>query len=209
MKLSPTLLTLAAVTTSLTLSAQAAEPQTTGTVDVKTGQTALAIDNTFLAALDASDVAFTKVTPGKVVLPKGELRFPIVGGTIDLAKLTSEVVHSGGVNFAKESTSVTVMDLILVLPTTGAVTTPVLTGVVVVNGESLGRVELFDVVTTLTAPISVPGNKKIVIKDADVNLTQDGADALNAAFSPVVPVFTTDTVVGKVSVSATVVKGSL
>src|SRR5687768_10468035 len=104
MKLTHSILTVADVIGSLTLSMHAAPPApvNSGTVDVKNGQTALAIDSTFLAALDAADVAVEKITPGKIVLPKGELRFPIVGGTIDLAKLTSELVHSGGVNFSKE-----------------------------------------------------------------------------------------------------------
>lgn len=208
MKLTHSLLTVAVVG-SLSLSTHAAPPVSTGTVDVKSGQTALAIDSTFFASLEAAGVSVAKITPGKVVLPKGELRFPIVAGTIDLAKLTSEVVHSGGVNFSTESTSVSVMDLVLNVPTTGASATTVLTGVVVVNGESLGRVELFDVVTDLTAPLEVQGNKKLDLKNIEVNLTQAGADALNAAFSPEVDVFTTDTVVGEVSLSVTVVKGSL
>lgn len=208
MKLIRTLF-VAAIASSLAISAQAAkpEPQTSGTVDVKTGQTAIRLDSTFDGALQAGGIAVAKIIPGKVVTGKGELRFPITGGAIDLVTLNTEISHSGGVNFSKDDVSVSLVDLVISIPATGSEAGAVVSGIVVVNGSSLGRVDLFGLDATLTAPLEVPNNKKIVVKDVDLTLTQAGADALNAAFE--VDVFTSTTVVGSATVSATVVKGSL
>lgn len=208
MKLIRTLF-VAAVASTLAISAQAAkpEPQSTGTVDVKTGQTAIRLDSTFAGALQAGEIAVAKIIPGKVVTGKGELRFPITGGAIDLETLNTEISHSGGVNFSKGEVSVSIVDLVISIPAEGSEASAVVTGIVVVDGSSLGRVELFGIDATLTAPLEVPNNKKIVVKDVDLTLTQTGADALNAAFE--VDVFTSSTVVGSATVSATVVKGSL
>lgn len=199
----------AAIASTLAISAQAAkpEPQASGTVDVKTGQTAIQLNSTFSGALEVSEVAVAKIIPGKVVSPKGELRFPVTGGAIDLATLTSEIIHSGGVNFSKGDVSVSAVDLIIRIPATGSEASSAVSAIVVVNGTSLGRVDLFGIDAVLTAPLEVPNNKKIVLKDVDLTLTQTGADALNAAFG--VDVFNTTSVVGTATVSATVVKGSL
>ena len=199
----------AAIASTLAISAQAAksEPQTTGTVDVKTGQTAIRLDSAFSGALQVSEVVASKIIPGKVVTGKNELRFPVTGGAIDLVTLTSEIIHSGGVNFSKGEVSVSALDLIISIPTAGSESPAVVSAIVVVNGNSLGRVDLFSIEATLTAPLEVPNNKKIVVKDVDLTLTQAGADALNSAFE--LNVFTTSTVVGTATVSATVVKGSL
>ena len=208
MKLIRSLFAVAAVAASLTLSVHAAPPAPeTGTVDVKTGQTAIKLDQVFTTALTAGEIAVAKISPGKTVLPKGELRFPIAGGAIDLATLVSEVIHSGGVNFSKGDVSVSVVDLIVSIP--GGEVTPGISAVVVVNGQSLGRVALFDIEATLTAPLELPKNKKIVVKDVSVTLTEAGATALNEAFGFEVPVFTSETVVGTATISATVEKNLL
>ncbi len=204
-----TILTITAIVSTLNLSTHAAPPapQNSGTVDVKTGQTSISISSNFLTGLQVAQVEIAKVIPGKVILSKGELRFPIAGGAIDLTTLRSEVIHSGGVNFSSETDSVTAQDFILTIPPVGSSEAPVISAIVVVNGLSGGRFPLFNVDLALTAPLVLPKNKKIVVEDADLTLTLEGVVALNTAFG--VSIFNSATVVGSATVSATVVKGSL
>ncbi len=175
---------------------------TTGTMDIKTGTSSLTLDSQFASALDAAQFAFKKIIPGRMKSHKGELNFPISGGAFDLTDLHGEIIHSGGFTLVGGLNEVSISDIIITTPaSTDTITLPTLSGLVTVNGVFQGRINLFTLTLPgITAPLMLPHNKKIVLKDISLKLTADGATALNNAFSTTS--FTSDTVAGTVSVNA-------
>jgi hypothetical protein len=174
----------------------------TGTADIKTGTSSLTLDSQFSSALETAQFAFKKIIPGRMKPHKGELNFPITGGAFDLTDLHSEIIHSGGFSLVDGMNAVSISDIIITTPAiTDTTTLPTLSALLTVNGVFQGRVNLFTLdLTGVTAPQTLPHNKKIVLKDILLKLTADGATALNNAFA--VTSFTSDTVVGSVSVNA-------
>lgn len=196
---------------SVTVSAAPPAPRNTGTVDVKTGATSLTLSQEFKTALTGAEIKLQKVIPGRIVSGRGLLNFPISGGAVDLATTEGEVTHTGGVAFVKGEAKISVTDLVISTPeATDDTTLPTLSALVVINGAFQGRVNLcsLDISSAgLTAPLTLPKNGKVVLKNVSLKLTVDGANALNTAFTT--DAFTADTVIGTATVNAITVKGSL
>ncbi len=177
-------------------------PVSSGTVDVKTGNTALTLDQQFVTTLNTAAISLKKVIPGKIKPGKGELNFPVSGGAFDLADTKSEIVHGGGITFVANGVTVAISELILTSPaSTDTTTTPGISALITVNGALSGRVDLMAVdFSSITAPFTLPRNKTVVLSNLPLKLTADGATALNTAFSTTV--FTPDMVVGTATVKA-------
>ena len=197
-------LTLIGVAVALNLPSEANPhtPITSGTLNVKTGSTSISLDPQFASALTTSEFSFEKVIPGRIKHGKGELNFPIVGGAFDLADLHSEIMSTGGFSLTQGTATVAISDLVVTTPAaTDTSTIPTLSALITVNGVFQGRVDLFSIdLTGITAPYTLPPNKKVVLRDLPLKLTADGATALNTAFATTS--FTADTTAGTVTVNA-------
>lgn len=196
------------------------------TADVKTGTVVITLNDTLTDALDVAEIAFRKAQPARIKAGKGELTYVVSGGAIDLSTGKSEIVASGGITLAKEVPpapmepnavkvpkqfkTATILDPIVDLSELNA-ETPVkkISATIVVNGASLGRMDVFTIDgTVFTGPgVALPKNKKISVKDLTLKLTVDAATALNEALG--VPVFTGDTEIGTVDLNLTAASSNL
>jgi hypothetical protein len=162
------------------------------TAGIRAGATTVTPAASFLSAATSLGV---EVAP----LKGRALRFPITGGTSDLANARGEIFHSGGISLTAGSTVVQLRDF-----TIDTTSTPVLTGMVVANGSVVGRIPLFKVgLPALSLPLT-PKKQRLQIPGATLTLTATAATALNGAFG--VTAFTEDFAIGTADVVANGVK---
>lgn len=158
---------LAAVLT-LTASLEAAP-----TVQPVNGSTSVALSDDFIGALGA--LGLTPGTVGQGSLRGTIARFPISGGAIDVGTLAAEIGHDGGLSLSTADVEVQLFNFII--DTTGP--TPVLPGLVVVNGDFLGRLPLFDLELTKAPTQRL---RFLILNDVNVTLSATAAAALNGVF---------------------------
>jgi len=206
------LLSTLVLSAALTLPALAGDPAPE-TKDVKTGTSTITFSSEVAELLNTAGIIFQKAQPARINPGKGALTYVASGGSVDLVDAKTEIIHSGGITLAKEIVNpslqggskepkqyktATLLDPIIVQPESGAAA--VLSAVIVVNGDSQGRVNVFNIAGgILTSPVSVPNNLKLSINDKDLALTAEAAAALNAALE--VTAFQADQVVGSVDIS--------
>jgi len=144
---------------------------------VESGETTVALSSGFLSALQSLGI-----TPGVVAptqLNGTTVNFPINGGAIDLVSNFGNIGHSGGLTLSNGSTVVGIQNF--TIDTTGS--SPVITGLVLVNGAVAGRITLFDLsIPRPDLPIRL--YNKVLINLPLVGVTLDGAaaQALNSVF---------------------------
>lgn len=139
------------------------------------GNTRVTPSTDLINALGSLGVELGKVKPGKLT-NKGIAIFPITGGAMDLDSGKSEIIHSGGLSLTAGETRVVLNNFII--DTTG--TSPVLTGTVIVTGELVGRLVLFDV--DLSKATIRQKRKLLDITNAELSLNAGAAAALNGIF---------------------------
>jgi hypothetical protein len=213
------------LTAALTLPALAGDAERV-TADIKTGTTVITLNDAVATGLDTADVIFKKAQPARINPGKGALTFVASGGAIDLGNARTEIIHSGGITLAKEIVppliapsapkapteykTATILDPIIELSESGAVD-PVakITAIVVVNGVSQGRVDVFNIEGTVFSgvPVIVPKNKKVTALDLSLTLTTEAATALNAALG--VDVFSDATEVGTAKIDVKLASSNL
>ncbi|HWQ32417.1 MAG TPA: hypothetical protein VNQ79_06000 [Blastocatellia bacterium] len=143
-----------------------------------TGRTSVVLSSDFLTAASALGIAPGAITEGSV--RSGIASFPITGGVIDLASAKGEINHSGGLSLTRGGTQVQLLSFNI--DTTGAAA--VLTGLVVVNGNVLGRVPLFNLgLPALALPLRPEPGNVLFIPGVRVTLTAEAAGALNTVFN--------------------------
>jgi hypothetical protein len=160
----------------LMMTAISAYAQKTETINY--GLTAVKLSDTFTSALQSLNITAGTVEPTRI--RDGVAGFPVVGGAIDLDTAEANVLHSGGLTLSAGDTKVLLESF--VIDTTGS--SPVLTGLVVVNGKLVGRLTLFNLVlpSGLTLPLSAD-HGVLQLKGVGVNLSSSAAAALNKVFS--------------------------
>ncbi|HET6407860.1 MAG TPA: hypothetical protein VFG14_08255 [Chthoniobacteraceae bacterium] len=206
------LLTTLALATVLALPAVAVD-EVQETKDIKTGTTTITFDAAIATALDTANVFFQKAQPARINAGKGTVTYVASGGFLDLADAKAEIIHSGGITLAQEIVAVearapkapkqyktvTLLDPIITQATSGG--PAVVSAVVVINGDSQGRVNVFNIAAGIaTTPVEIPNNQKLTVSGASLTLTAEAATALNTAFG-LVDVFTADQVVGEADVN--------
>lgn len=145
------------------------------------GVTSVTLSGTFVDALTS-----LSVTPGTVApteLERGKASFPVIGGALDLATAKGNILHSGGLTLNAGDTHVALQSFII-----DTTATPVITGIVSVNGTLVGRIPLFDI--TLPAGFSVPLNPEgwvLQLKGVGLTLDPAAASALSGVFKTTVP----------------------
>lgn len=153
--------------------------QQTKTLDE--GVTSVTLSSAFVDALTS-----LSVTPGTVApteLEHGRVSFPVIGGALDLATAKGNILHSGGLTLNAGDNHVALQSFII-----DTTATPVITGLVSVNGMLVGRIPLFDI--TLPPGFSVPLSPDgWVLQLKGVGLTLDPVAAmdLSGVFKTTVP----------------------
>ena len=163
------------IVASLTIAATHVQAQENRTVEG--GRTTVYLSAGFVSALGSLGVTPGTVSPTK--LRDGKVDFPITGGAIDLHSAFGQIVHSGGLTLTDGKTEVALQSFII--DTTG--TSPVITGLVAVDGKQLGRLTLFDLI--LPEGFATPLKAEfgfLALKDIGVTLDKTAAGALNSVF---------------------------
>lgn len=187
------ILGLAVAALLLTLSTPVfAEP----TVQVAGGGTVVVLSTELVAALTSLSVTPDRIKPAK--LKRGVAGFPILAGAIDLEDLRGDIFHSGGLSLTSATTTVELRNFVI-----DTLDGTVLTGLVSVNGDLVGRLPLFDLDLT-EAPVI--NGRRIVIDAVEVTLTAGAAAALNDAFD--VSAFAAGLLIGEATVGTRAVPGT-
>jgi hypothetical protein len=158
------------------------------------GLTSVQLSEDLLGALETLSITPATIAPG--ALSEGVVRFPISGGGLDQATLAGDVFHVGGLSLSNADGTTTVELFNFVIDTIGE--QPVLTGLVAVNGDLVGRIPLFNL-SLATAQVDA-ALFSTTIQNVTSSLTLEAADALNAAFG--VTAFVEGVNVGVAAVSA-------
>lgn len=147
-------------------------------VNLGGGQTRVFLSNDFVGALGALNLSAGAI--GNGFLLGGVAGFPIVGGVLDLQNAKGEINHSGGLFLATRTTRVELSSFNI--ETSGAA--PILTGLVTVNGDFVGRIPLFRLeLPALTLPIQPQAFGTVFIPGVKVTLAPEAAAALNSVFN--------------------------
>lgn len=162
------------VALAMLVSANSAFAQKTETIEG--GRTTVALASSFVSALGSLGVTPGTVSPTQ--LYNGTVNFPVTGGAIDLDTAASQILHSGGLTLTAGQTKVTLQSFII-----DTTSTPVITGLVSVDGKLLGRLPLFDLAlpSGITLPLK-PYDGQIILKGVGVTLDSTAAGALNSVF---------------------------
>jgi len=146
-------------------------------VVLDSGQTRVSLSEDFIAALGALGLSAGSVGSGSL---RGTIaRFPVVGGVVDLQNAKGEINHSGGLALATQATRVELSSFNI--ETSGP--RPILTGLVTVSGDFVGRIPLFWLeLPVLTLPIQPRAFGSVYVPGVKVTLAPEAAEALNAVF---------------------------
>jgi hypothetical protein len=149
----------------------------------RAGSTTVVLDPGFLQALGSLEINPAPISPGRLVssrLHGVRASFPITAGAVDLGAIKAEIAHSGGLSLSRNGTRVELTSFLIDLLGNGA---PVLTGLVTVNDDLVGRLPLFDL-----ALGTVGGDDDILrVRDVGVTLNAQAAAALSQVFGAAVP----------------------
>lgn len=160
---------------ALVLAGSAAQAQTK---TIAFGRTSVSLSSGFVSALQSLGLTPGVVQPSE--LEEGKVTFPVTGGALDLQTARGEISHSGGLTLTAGSTEVRLQSF--TIDTTGS--SPILTGLVVVNNKLVGRLPLFNLQLPagLTLPLKPSGEGVLRLKGVGVTLTAPAAAALNGVF---------------------------
>jgi hypothetical protein len=154
-------------------------------VVVAGGETTLALDSGAAGALQSLGVAVAPIAPASA--GSGGISFPISGGLVNGNSLQGRIGHSGGLTFSKGSTKVDLRRFTIKIDKD-----PDLSGIVSVNGQRVGRVELFSL--DLSKLKVDRTEEDIQLSGVTLKLTKGAAGALNGAFG--VTAFTEGLLIG-------------
>ena len=177
-------LAAALLTTSLLPTAAKA-----ATFNLAGGETQVVLSSGFVSALGSLGV--TPAAVGPATLRKGVAAFPITYGLVDLTNTLVEVNHVGGLSLTAGSTVVELLDFEIEVLNSS----PVLTGIVTVNGAIAGRIPLFTIASI--GSVYQPNKETLSIQGVALTLSSTAAAALNSVFN--VTAFTSGFSIGTAS----------
>jgi hypothetical protein len=141
-----------------------------------TGHTVVRLSHRFVNEMNALQLLFESIHPGK--LENDVAVFPITAGTMDFANAKGEVLHQGGVSISAGPVIVSLRDFSIDTTTPR----PLLTGMMVVNSDLVGRMPLFDLaLPALDLPLDHRASI-VEIPNVKAILTANAAAALNGVF---------------------------
>jgi len=148
------------------------------------GITSVKLAPSFLSALGSLGVQPGTVEPGRLVARNGDTLavFPITDGALDLGTVKGEVDHAGGLSLTAGKTEVDLTAFAIEIYPNA---TPVLTGLVTVDGNFVGRLPLFNL--SLSHASVAKYDDRLVVKEVGVTLNPAAAAALSSVFHASVP----------------------
>jgi hypothetical protein len=167
-----------AVTLCVIFTVAQAPAQTASTKTVSGGRLTVTLDTSFLQAVRSVGISPIRTRPAN--LRHGVLTLPISVGSIDTTTGQIELVSSGGFAFTAGTTQVQLGNrFFTVLSGQQAVVSAMLS----VNGNTIGRVALFDLqLPRLTLPLKPDANGDVTIGGIQFTLSDQIATALNTNF---------------------------
>lgn len=167
------------------------------TYTVESGKTSVTLDAGFVSALKSLGV--TPGTIGPTTISNGVATFPAVAGAFDVNNAKSQILHSGGLTVADSKARVRLQSYII--DTVSG--SPVVTGIVVVNGVILGRMPLFDVhlPSGIKFPLMPANGDMLSLSNIELTLNSGAASALNQVFG--VSAFNSSIKIGNAKLSLT------
>lgn len=149
------------------------------TYSVESGKTSVTLSSSFVTAL--KDLGVTPGTIGPTTISTGVATFPAVAGAVDVNNLKGQILHSGGLTLADSKARVRLQSYII--DTTGS--SPVVTGLVTVNGIIMGRMTLFTIKlpSGITFPLKPTNGDMLSLSNVNLSLGSSAADALNKVFN--------------------------
>ncbi len=141
------------------------------------GKTSVTLSAGFVSALQTLGVKPGVVAPSQ--LRNGVAAFPVVAGAIDLSSAKGEILHSGGLTLTTSAAKVRLESFII-----DTKSTPVLTGLVIVNDKLIGRLPLFDIhlPSNVTLPLQLNDEYVLKLNGVGLTLNAQAATALNGVF---------------------------
>lgn len=148
------------------------------------GITSVKLAPSFLSALGSLGGKPGTVEPGRLVARNGDTLavFPITDGALDLGTVKGEVDHAGGLSLTAGKTEVDLTAFAIEIYPNA---TPVLTGLVTVDGHFVGRLPLFDL--SLSHASVAKYDDRLVVKEVGVALNPAAAAALSKVLQTNVP----------------------
>jgi len=140
------------------------------------GQTSVTLSTELVSALTSLNVQASGF--GNTRIKNGVARFGITGGSVDLTRTRVEIAHSGGLTLRAGVTEVSLTDFVI----TNLDNETTLTGLVILNGEVVDRVPLFNLQVGRVGTSAKRGRDNLDIDNVGVTLTEVAANALNQAF---------------------------
>jgi hypothetical protein len=157
------------------------------------GNTIVTLAPELLTSLQSLNVRASRVEESSA--RNNAIAFPVIEGLVDLANAKAEILHSGGLRFSSDTTSVKLINF--VVDTSGE--SPVITGDLVANNSFVARAPLFNAeLPSLELPLQ-PTRRSLRIRPVQLTLTPDAATALNEAFG--VTAFQADQAIGQASIN--------
>lgn len=183
MRLKKQLVGASLVATAALLLASSAFAQKTKAVIF--GTTSVQLSSEFTGGLKSLGLEANTVSPS--MLAGGTVTFPIVAGAIDLDTAAGEIIHSGGLvleNEEKNESDETAVRLQSFTIDTTNPQKPILTGLVILNNQLLGRFPLFNLAlpSGITLPLKAEGGFVLQLNGVGVTLTQTAATTLNSVY---------------------------
>jgi len=154
------------------------------TEDIRGGSVSIVVSDEAKIALSFGEINLRKVAPTTYDASTGKIVSPIVTGALDRSNLRSEFGLSGGVQFRRETTVLSVTDLVVSIP--GASTNCEVSALFTLNHGFRGRVKLATFSTTeaqAQVPVAdISGKTRFKLLGAQLKLTSEAAAILNEAF---------------------------
>jgi len=180
---------------AMLVSTNIASAQKTNTVQY--GTTTVTFASTLIPTMNSLGLTLGPVSPSNI--RNGVVSFSANSGAIDLVSGAAQVLHSGGLTVTAGQTVITLQGFIV--DTTAG--TPVITGLVSLNGTLIGRLPIFDLVIPggLIVPLTPTRNGQLNIASINVTLDSTMAGILNTTFSSLNSPFSGGDPIGTATVS--------
>lgn len=175
---------------TISLSLAATLAMAAPTLELRSGQTTVALAQEFLNAATTLGVRVAPLAEGQIRVRNNRTSavFPVTNGSVDTGSLRLEVFHSGGLSLTAGDTVVTLEQFAIENTVDGNLR---LKGIVTANGTMVGEVPIFDLTLT-ESPSARPGNLlrsdillggNLRLAGVRVTLSGEAASALNSVFN--------------------------
>ncbi|MEM1111371.1 MAG: hypothetical protein AAGI11_05630 [Pseudomonadota bacterium] len=156
------------------------------TAQLDRGATRVALEMSFLEALSANGIDVATIDRGALNTRTLTLRFPVRGGAVDAGTVEGDIFHVGGLSLSRDDSEVSLLNFTIETYNTPDILTstersPQLTGVVVLNGDTLGRFPLFDLDLS-NAAVVIGDDGSLKVRNVGVTISAAASLAIDTVF---------------------------